>query len=53
MESVLEIVKTLDWSTIVLSLLAIASAIVAVTPTEKDDSIVSRLKNLADKFIKK
>lgn len=50
MENVIEIVKNLDVATIVASLLAIAGAIAAVTPTEKDDSVVSRLKNLFAKF---
>jgi hypothetical protein len=53
MQDALEIAKALDWSTIIVSILAVASAIVAVTPTEKDDSVVSRLQNLADKFLKK
>lgn len=52
MSNVIDILKELDWATILTSVLAIAAAIAAVTPTEKDDSVVARIKNLVSKFSK-
>jgi hypothetical protein len=49
MTEVIEVIKTLDWVTIGLSVLAIAGAIAAVTPTKKDDNAIARIKNLIGK----
>ena len=46
----IEAIKELDIVAIIQALLVIVTAIAAVTPTEKDDSVVARVKNLVGKL---
>lgn len=41
---------TFPWVEVVAAVLVIASAIVAATPTEKDDDVLARIKNVFSKL---
>tara|TARA_R110000751_G_scaffold245909_1_gene345894 strand:+ start:196 stop:390 length:195 start_codon:yes stop_codon:yes gene_type:complete len=47
----LEFIKTLDWQTIVWSIIAIFEVIVRLTPTEKDNSILNKIIWALEKLI--
>ena len=49
----IEALKSLDWLSLGNAILVLAAAIVALTPTEKDDNVVARIKNVFAKYLGK
>jgi hypothetical protein len=45
--------KDLDWPNVLWALLTIATAVVALTPTQYDDGVVSRIKNVLERYLPK